>query len=211
MDGTLLEDRTVLAMAKKAGIKKELELLLDNDSLPGYERTKRITSLFSGLDKNDILKVAESMKLTRNCEKTIQKIKECGIITGIISDSYTIVANYIAEKLGLDFVVANELDISSNVLTGKVFMPQGWEKINCFCALSVCKRYHLEQNAKKFDIPLANTIAVGDTLSDLCMIKKAGLGIAFSTNDKKLANDSDIVIKERDFSQVLDLVKTNSA
>lgn len=208
MDGTLLEGRTISALAKKVGVEKKLVNILDDDSMFGYERTERITSMFSGLDKKEVLRIVKSMKLTRNCEKTIQKIKEKGIVTGIVSDSYTIITKYIAKKLGLDFAVANELDIDSNgLITGRVFMPQGWEKINCFCNLSVCKRYHLEETAKKFDIPVSKTIAIGDTISDLCMIKKAGLGIAFLPDNQKLADNSDIVIRERDFSLIADLIK----
>ena len=43
---------------------------------------------------------------------------------------------------------------------------------------SICKEAVLEDLAKQFEIPLENTIAVGDGMVDRGMLRKAGTGIA---------------------------------
>jgi len=90
----------------------------------------------------------------------------------------------LAEKLSLDFFADNESQIKDDVITGKIKMPLGRDKIGCFCGISVCKRYCLERNAQKFNVHISNSLAVGDTISDLRMIQRVGLGIAFMPKDE---------------------------
>ena len=41
-------------------------------------------------------------------------------------------------------------------------------------------------HAKKYGVNIKNTIAIGDTKGDLCMVKQAGIGIAFMPKDKSI-------------------------
>jgi phosphoserine phosphatase len=107
----------------------------------------------------------------------------------------------------LDFVAANELEITGGRVTGKVRMPLGWDNIGCFCKISVCKRYHLEKFAREFAVPLEKTVAVGDTKSDICMIKRAAIGVAFMPKDEQVANATDKVVHEPDLMKVLAFVE----
>jgi phosphoserine phosphatase len=125
---------------------------------------------------------------------------------GIISDSYTIAASIVAGRLRLDFLAANELEIANGRITGKVEMPLGWDRIGCFCKLSVCKRYHLEKFARQFNVSVENTLAVGDTKSDICMIKRAGVGVAFMPKDEDIVKSSDKIVKQSDLLKILEFV-----
>jgi phosphoserine phosphatase len=114
----------------------------------------------------------------------------------------------VIKKLGLDFFASNELKISEGLITGDIYMPLGWEKINCNCKISVCKRYHLETFAKKYNININNTIAIGDTKSDLCMINRAGIGIAFMPKDDQIGKCNK-VIYQPNLSRMLEFIKEN--
>ena len=109
-----------------------------------------------------------------------------------------------AEKLQMDFVAANELEFENGRTTGKVAIPLGWEKIGCFCKISVCKRYHLEKFAGEYNVPVENTMAVGDTKSDICMIQRAGVGIAFMPKDEYVSKATNKVVQDPDLLQVLE-------
>ncbi|MEO9276382.1 MAG: HAD hydrolase family protein [Nitrososphaera sp.] len=88
--------------------------------------------------------------------------------------------------MNLDFVTANNLKMDEgDFQSNNYVMPFGWEKIGCSCKISVCKRYHLEKMAQ-FEIDIRDTAVVGDTVSDLCMIKRAGTGIAMMPKDRML-------------------------
>lgn len=205
MDGTLTQGRLVFALADKFDLSKKVRRIQSGDQ-QGHMQTKEIAALFRGISRRDLETAVESIPLTRNCERTIARLKEKGSIVGIISDSYTAAAGMLAARLGMDFAAANELEIIGDRITGRVVMPLGWEKIGCFCKLSVCKRFHLEEQSSRFGTPLENTMAVGDTKSDLCMLQSAGIGIAFMPKDEIVTAPGIRVIREPDLASVLQFV-----
>ena len=205
MDGTLIDGRLVFALADRFDLALKVREIQASGKA-GSHQTKDIAELFAGLTEKDVESAIRSIPLTKNCERVIATLKKKNYRIGIISDSYTIAAGFVAERLGLDFVAANELEIIDSKLTGRIEMPLGWEKIGCFCKISVCKRYHLEKYARKFGVTMQATIAVGDTKSDLCMVQRSSTGVAFMPKDEQIANATDKVVREPDLLRVLDFV-----
>ena len=206
MDGTLIEGRLVFALADRFNLSDKVRSIQSNRLMAGHEQTKAIAALFAGLSTKDLESAITSIPLTKNCERTIAALKDRGYKIGIISDSYTIAAGFIADRLNLDFVMANELQIFKGKITGKVDMPLGWDRIGCYCKISVCKRYHLEKSADQFCVPIESTLAVGDTRSDICMIQRAGVGVAFMPKDEEIKKASDKIVNEPDLLKVLNFV-----
>jgi len=206
MDGTLIQGRIVYALAGMFGLTDKVKAI-QSGGMAGYEQTGAIASLFAGLTKKDLKAAIESIPLTKNCERTVAALRDRNYKIGIISDSYTEVVSSIAERLQLDFIAANELEMESDRITGKVKMPLGWDRIGCFCKISVCKRYHLEKFARQFEIPIENTLAVGDTKSDICMIKRAGVGVAFMPKDKEIEKASQKIVQDSDLLRILEFVE----
>jgi phosphoserine phosphatase SerB len=204
MDGTLIQGRLVFALADRFGLADKVRSIQTCTPMAGHEQTKAIAALFAGLTKKDVESAIASIPFTMNCEHTIAILKDRGYKIGIISDSYTIAAGFVADRLHLDFVAANKLEILNGKITGNVEMPLGWDRIGCYCKISVCKRYHLEKIACRFCVPIENTLAVGDTKSDICMIQRAGVGIAFMPKDKEIKKASDKIVSEPDLLKVLE-------
>lgn len=205
MDGTLIQGRLVFALADSFGLSGKVRAIQAGGTA-GHEQTKAIAALFVGLTKNDLESAIESIPLTKNCERTIAELRQKDYKIGIISDSYTAAAGIVADRLQLDFVAANELEMENDKLTGKVRMPLGWDEIGCFCKISVCKRYHLEKHARQYGVSMENTLAVGDTRSDICMIRRAEVGIAFMPKDNEVATATDKVVQEPDLIKILEFV-----
>ena len=204
MDGTLIQGRLVFTLANRFDLSEKVRSIQSTPQITGHEQTQAIAALFAGLTTKDLESAIESIPITKNSESTIAALKERDYKIGIISDSYTIAAGFVANRLNLDFVMANTLDILNGRITGKVDMPLGWDRINCFCKISVCKRYHLEKCAHQFGIPIGNTLAVGDTKSDICMIQSARVGIAFMPKDEEIKRASNNVVIEPDLLKVLE-------
>jgi len=203
MDGTLIEGRLAFALADKFDLSSKVRAV-QTSGVAGHEQTKAIAALFAGLTRRDVEDAIESIPLIRNCEQTMAALRGRGYIIGIISDSYTIAAGAVAKRLQLDFVAANELEMENDRITGRVGMPLGWDKIGCYCKISVCKRYHLENIANQYDVPIENTLAVGDTRSDICMIQRARAGVAFMPKDNDIVTATDKIITESDLLKVLE-------
>jgi phosphoserine phosphatase len=54
---------------------------------------------------------------------------------------------------------------------------------------------------------MERTVAVGDTKSDICMIKSAAVGVAFMPKDEQIANATDKIVREPDLMKVLAFVE----
>lgn len=202
MDGTLINGRLVFALSDKLGVSSTVRKIMSKEIL-GHVKSTEIAKLWKGLTPDDIVKTIAGIPLMKGAVDVVKELKKVGHKMGIISDSYTLATGYIAKKLSMDFHFSNTLIEKDGLLTGDLRMPLGWEKIGCDCKISVCKRFHLEKIARLLNVDLDQTMAIGDTASDLCMIKAAGYGIAFNPKDKVLAVNADAVIKELDLHKIV--------
>jgi phosphoserine phosphatase len=204
MDGTLINGRLVFTLGDKYGLSERLKEIMAKN-IDGYVKTAEIASLWKGIKPSEIVEAVNNIPLMEGAEEIIDELKRRDYIIGIISDSYTIATEQIFKKFKIDFNVANELEVNDGLVTGNVRMPLGWERINCSCKLSVCKRFHLERMARTIGVGLQDSVAVGDTKNDLCMIETAGIGIAFNPKDEKIMQNN-IVVKGQDLKKIMSFV-----
>jgi phosphoserine phosphatase len=80
-------------------------------------------------------------------------------------------AHYLQRQFGFDEVHANGLEVDRGALTGKVQLP---------IVDGEYKRNALVEIARRREVDLADTIAVGDGANDLPMLMTAGLGVAYA-------------------------------
>lgn len=207
MDNTLLQGRFIDSCAEKFNFKKEL-MNIRSAETDGVILTKRIATLLKGKTINELIEIAENIPIVGGTLDIIMELKQRGYIVGIISDSYDCVTNHIKNKLGMDFSLSNELEFSRSVCTGEVKIPSFlFSNDKSLCKHALCKTNTLLSVLDKYQIQKENCIAIGDSMNDLCMIKEAGLGIAFCSKDELLNHHADIIINERSFSPLLDLAK----
>ncbi len=181
MDGTLIQGRLVLQIAKVSGMEDRVRYIMES-SMIGYARSIAIARLWKGLSKDTILEALSSIELSDNAMSTITELKRRGCIVGIISDSYTLATDYIAGMLGMHFSIANRLEYDSRgILTGSLYMPLGWQYIGCGCINSVCKRYQLTKTRRMYRAK--RSVAVGDSRNDICMLSVADVSIAYNATD----------------------------
>jgi glucosyl-3-phosphoglycerate synthase len=205
MDGTLLADRLIFALANRFGFRKKLETIMDGSS-PEYEKTRRIASLLKGISLEQFYYVLGIIPLSAGSEAVVRELKHRGYILAIISDSYTLATEWLKARLGLDYTIANELSLENGKLIGEIKMPLGWDKAKEQCLKhSVCKLTALVHLSQKTGTPLTRCVAIGDNLADVCMLEKAGLGIAFNPKHPKLAKVADVIITE-DLSRILSII-----
>lgn len=206
MDNTLLRSSFIRTAAAKFGLVDQLQAIVLN-SANGFIRTKQIARLLKGKTIAELLEVADSMEVTANLAETIQLLKQEGYITGIISDSYDCITNHFRNRYGFDFTISNELEFSESIVTGEVKIPSlflpddhGW------CNHDYCKLNALRQICEKYQVDLKNTLVIGDGENDLCIIKKAGIGVSFCSTHPPVDLVADFVIKVPDFSLLTPLL-----
>jgi phosphoserine phosphatase SerB len=206
MDGTLIADRFIFRLALRFGFEAELKKIMARD-IPEYQKTKSIASLLKGITVKDIIDTLDQIPLSPGVQTTVRELKREGHMLAIISDSYTIVAERLKERLDFDFAVANKLVVKGGKATGGIEMPLNWAINRTGCLKhSVCKLIALINLSEKTKIPLERTIAIGDNTADICMLKQAGLGIAFNPKTPEVAQSANITIYN-DMSQLLTILK----
>ena len=205
MDGTLIQGRGIFIIAEKKGFKDELIKKIRNDSIDFYQRSIDIAKLSKGFNKKELLEIFRTIKLQENVEEVITELKKHGIKTAIATDSYKFLADDLKDRLGIDYVFANNLIINGDIITGelKIHNTDLTEDFFSGKIYSICKSCALEQLCNELGITLRETIAVGDGKVDIGMIKKAGLGIAFNAPDD-VQKHADIITN--DLRVILDYI-----
>tara|TARA_Y100000052_G_C2950047_1_gene86550 strand:+ start:182 stop:1351 length:1170 start_codon:yes stop_codon:yes gene_type:complete len=173
MDSTLIEAEVIDELAAAAGVGEQVAEITERamqgelDFIQSFEQR---VALLKGL-KGDVLQgIAERLPVTEGAERLIRNLSALGYKTAILSGGFNYFGRYLQEKLGIDYVFANELEMEDGVVTGRVTgrVVDGQRKAEL-----------LRELAEKEEIRLEQTIAVGDGANDLPMLSIAGLGIAF--------------------------------
>ena len=205
MDNTLLESSFIMTAAEEFNFRDEL-IKIVTEYTNSFTRTKSIARLMKGRSFDEILGVVDKIKIIDDAAIVIRELKKKGYICGIISDSYDVVTNHVKNKLKLDFSIANELEFSKSIATGEVKVPSAFMKNkHSKCNHDFCKSNVLFQLAEKYSIDIKNTIAIGDSENDICLIKESGIGIAFCSHNNYLNLVADRIISEKSFVQILDI------
>jgi len=205
MDDTILQSRYINECADAFGFRPKLEELRFNEKDP-IILTKRIGLLLKNRTMDELLHIVSNIPMADNIIEVIQTFKQKGYLVGILSHSYTLIANYVKQQIGADFIVAHQLEFFDGKATGEVNLPSYFfGSPDSICGHSFCKTNALQHVCEKYNVPMKNCIAVGDNKDDRCMVAYAGKGVAFCTTDELLEKIAYKNIRERNFEPLLAL------
>lgn len=174
MDSTLIQAEVIVELAKLAGVGEQVDKITQaamRGEMDFKESFRKRVAFLKGIKQEQLSRISETLPLTDGADLVAKTLKSLGYKLGILSGGFTFVGEYLKDRLGFDYMYANELDIKEGVVTGDVVgeIVDG-EK----------KAILLKQLAQNENISLEQTIAVGDGANDLPMISIAGLGVAFN-------------------------------
>ena len=174
MDSTLIQAEVIVELAKLAGVGDQVNQITEaamRGEIDFKESFRQRVALLKGLEEEKLLHLTKQLPLTDGADLVVKTLKGLGYKIGILSGGFRFVGEYLKNKLGIDYVFANELDIKDGVVTGRVVgeIVDGQRKAEL-----------LRKLAEQENIALEQTIAVGDGANDLPMISIAGLGVAFN-------------------------------
>ena len=173
MDSTLIDAEVIDELAIEAGVGEQVAAITEAAMQGEIDFKQSFTqrmALLKGLDISVLQSVAERLRLNEGAEHLISTLKKLGYKTAIVSGGFTFFGEYLQQRLGVDYVYANQLDIEDGLVTGQVSgdIIDGQRKAEL-----------LREIAEKEGLKLQQVIAVGDGANDLPMLGIAGLGIAF--------------------------------
>lgn len=173
MDSTLIEQEVIVELAKAAGIGNQVAEITESAMRGEIDFNESFTqrvALLRGLSTDVLDDIANNLTITEGAEKLINNLKAQGYHTAILSGGFTYFAEYLKNKLGIDEVHANVLDIEDGIVTGNVVLP----------IVDGNKKAEILQNiSKSLNLDLNQVVAIGDGANDLQMLALSGLGVAF--------------------------------
>ncbi len=174
MDSTMITVECIDELADYAGIKAQIAEVTEaamRGELDFAEALDARVALLKGLGADAIDRcLAERVRLMPGARTLVQTMKARGATAILVSGGFTRFAEPVGAQIGFDRVIANELLIEGDALTGAVTKP---------IVDSSTKEVTLLGAMAELGLDASATLAVGDGANDLAMIRKAGLGVAY--------------------------------
>ncbi|GAB3440254.1 phosphoserine phosphatase SerB [Streptomonospora sediminis] len=174
VDSTLIQGEVIELLAEHAGCAEEVARVTEEamrGELDFEDSLRRRVSLLKGLDASAVDAVREQLVLAPGARTLVRTLKRLGYECAIVSGGFAQVTDVLVERLGLDYSMANTLEIVDGKLTGALVGPIVDRK---------GKSEALRRFAVEAGVPLSQTVAIGDGANDLDMLQTAGLGVAFN-------------------------------
>jgi phosphoserine phosphatase len=134
--------------------------------------------------------------VTAGVFEMVSGIQAAGGRVGVVSGGFHEVVDPLAVGLGLNYWRANRLEVVDGLLTGGLVGPI----IDAAAKASTLREWALD-----FDVPLSQTVAVGDGANDLPMMAITGLSVGFDAK-APVRDEANVIMDRRDLSQVLGLL-----
>jgi phosphoserine phosphatase len=173
MDSTLIKTEVIDELAELAGVRDQVSAITERAMQGEIDFRESFTqrmALLKGLSTEHLVSIAHNLPIMDGAERLFATLRAYGIKTAIISGGFTIFAEHLQEKLGIDYVFANQLGSEADKLTGEVIEP----------IVDASRKAEIVRTlAHDLEVDLSQVIAVGDGANDLLMLKAVGTGIAF--------------------------------
>jgi len=178
MDSTLVDMEIIDEMAQRAGVFREVSRITEKarrGDIDFEEALIQRVALLKGLKVEELEKIRSEMRLSEGAEDLVETLRGLGYKLGLVSGGFDYFANFLKDRLSLDFSFANQLEIKNGALTGKVL---GKIVDNTYKAKIV------NMVSSEEGVLLDQTVAIGDGANDVLMLGQAGLGIAYNAKEK---------------------------
>ncbi len=175
MDSTLITIECIDEMGdyfgKKAEVAAITEAAMRGEITDYNESLRRRLKLLAGMPAQAMQHIYdERLRLSPGVERLITTAKAAGLQVLLVSGGFTFFAEQLQQRLALDFVRANVLEVRDGQLTGGLI----GEIVN-----AMVKQRIVEETCRSMGCSPAQAIVAGDGANDLKMMSIAGVSIAY--------------------------------
>ena len=174
VDSTLIQDEVIELVAAEAGCREQVAAITAaamRGELDFEDSLRARTALLAGLPVDALDRVRQRVRLAPGARTLVRTLARLGYRTALVSGGFSQVVEPLAADLGIEVLAANTLETLEGRLTGGLVGA---------VVDRAGKARALERFAAQADVPMSQTVAIGDGANDLDMLRVAGLGIAFN-------------------------------
>ena len=202
MDSTAIQIECIDEIAKLAGTGEMVSAITERamrGELDFSQSLRQRVATLKDAPESILQEVKQHLPLMPGLVETVKELKNHGWKVAIASGGFTYFAEVLQQKLGLDFIAANQFEIIDGKLTGNV---QG------AIVDAQYKAQTLQQLAQQFHIAKENTVAIGDGANDLPMMQVADVGVAYHAKPK-VQQLAQVIVNFTDLTALLCILSAN--
>jgi phosphoserine phosphatase len=203
VDSTLIQQEVIELLADFAGVMPEVKVITEqamSGELDFKQSLEKRVGLLAGLSDEIFSRLKPQISLTPGVAELISAVHAMGGKIGAVSGGFSQVLAPLAGEIGLDYWMANSLEISDGKLTGRVTGP---------VIDAEAKAEALRSWASDAGIPAEHTIAIGDGANDIQMLQCSGFAVAFRPKPV-LRQYADLVIEENSLLSLIEKLDLSS-
>lgn len=178
IDSTLINEEVIDLLGEEAGVGERVAAITERamrGELDFKEALRERVGLLAGLDESVFERTYARTSFTPGALDLVAEAHARGWKVGVVSGGFHEVADRIVEAAGIDYCLANRLEVVGGKLTGKLAAEIVTKEL---------KLASLEGWANELGLSMQDTVAIGDGANDIPMILAAGTGIAFCAKPK---------------------------
>ena len=173
-DGTLSDSEMTVLLGEEAGVADEIDEITEramNDEISYAKSLYARAELLDGLGEPHVEVGFDRVSLRPGSADVIEALSAAGHHVAILTGGFDRGVEKALDAAGtsVDTIVANRLPIRNGKLTGNAEGP----------LIEGTKDDALAAFAEDLDIPMADTVAIGDGANDLPMLEVAGLAVGY--------------------------------
>ena len=202
MDSTAIQIECIDEIAKLAGTGDMVSAITERamrGELDFSQSLRQRVATLKDAPEGILQEVKQHLPLMPGLVEAVKELKNHGWKVAIASGGFTYFAEVLQQKLGLDFIAANQFEIIDGKLTGNV---QG------AIVDAQYKAQTLQQLAQQFNIATENTVAIGDGANDLAMMQVADVGVAYHAKPK-VQQLAQVIVNFTDLTALLCILSAN--
>lgn len=199
MDSTAIQIECIDEIAKLAGVGEQVAKVTEQamrGELDFAESLRARVATLTDAPIEVIDQVAQNLPLMPGLEALVAELQKRDWKVVIASGGFTYMTEVLKAQLGLDRTVANQLEMADGKLTGKVLGQIVDAQV---------KADTVNELAYEYNIPIRQTVAMGDGANDLVMMAAANLGVAFHAKPL-VRKKADVSVRTGGLDQLLYLL-----
>lgn len=202
MDSTLISIECIDEIADMLGIKDNVSAITEaamRGELDFAASLIQRVALLKGLPIEKLQQVYdERLTLNPGAEKLLEYLQQHSIKIALVSGGFTFFTDKLKQKLGLNYTLANTLEVVDGRLTGRVSGDIIGAQSKADLLLKLSAELGLAQH---------QVIAMGDGANDLLMMDEAGLSVAYHAKPT-VQTKTDVQINYGGLDTVVDLLNS---
>ncbi len=153
-------------------------------------------AVWKGMKAQALQRILREIPLYEGIEALVAYLKSKGVKLGIISSGLSLLSDFIREKYGFDYAVANELGTTDGVLDGTIRIHVQYDQ----------KAEWVQEARRRFKARKEEILAIGDSSGDITLFQTSGFSIAFNSRSPRLDEIAHLSVRSSDLRDLIPLL-----